>query len=127
MSASGSFLDHREGMEALKDFIEMLRIALPEAMPGVKPSRTPGFSWRGYRIDEYESLARGQFFCFIRYGTPRKLLFLEEYHDTQYHFPFQLNLDLQSCGFFQADAPGQEAMLVDFIKHGFLIKPRLAD
>lgn len=77
----------------------MLYSAMLEAMDGVLISRNGAYVWRGYRIDKYQDLASGQYYCQIYSGDPdsftrhdgsinafscKDLIFQEAYKDPRH-------------------------------------------
>lgn len=87
------------GMRAVNNFYAMLYSAMLEAMGGALVSRNGAYVWRGYRIDKYQDLAPGQYYCQIYPGDPdrfirddgsinafscKDLVFQEAYKDSQH-------------------------------------------
>jgi hypothetical protein len=88
------------GMEAINNFYSMLYDAMLEGMPGEKRILPNGaYGWRGYQIDQYQNLARGQYYCQVYPGNPdqflrgngtinsftcRELVFQEAYEDSKH-------------------------------------------
>lgn len=96
-----------QGMEAVNNFYAMLYSAMLEGMEGVLLSKSGAYVWRGFRIDKYQELAYGRYYCLVYPGDPdifqlkvgsgkniscnaftcRELVFEESYNDP-HHKPF---------------------------------------
>jgi hypothetical protein len=107
-------MQYKEGIESLNSFIKILEESLKEALPGVKLSKESAFAWRGYQIEKYPGLKDSQYYCQIYLGTPEILAFFE-YYDMS-HYPFQVEFNLLTNGFFNISDTSQKELLVGFIK-----------
>jgi hypothetical protein len=106
---------YMEGIQSLKNFSEMLRQALNEAMPGVKLERESAYHWRGYQIIKYPGLTDSQYYCQVYMGTTNSLKFFEYYEMS--HKPFQAEIDLLAHGFFELETYAEQLqLLVRFIR-----------
>jgi hypothetical protein len=119
------------GMEAINNFYCMLYAAMLKSMPEAIISASGAYVWRGYRIDKYQDLTSGHYYCQIYPQDTKKLLFQEGYLDPtrqvsqfekdyqiqqgQYYYPFSESLDLVHSRFFDFDKNDQFMLLEKFI------------
>ena len=120
--------------KAFNNFFSMLHLAMLESMPGVDISGSGAWVWRGYRIDSYQKLAKGLFYCQIYTEKPNILIFQEVYRypqyrpieprdkeyeikDGDYYHPFRLTLDLYKSRFFTFTEREQYEVLRNFISY----------
>ena len=104
-------------MGAVDDFFEMLCSMLRAAMPGAELSTSGCMWWRGYKINQYKSLARERYYFQIYTDAPDVLVFEEAYKGPghkpknsrnldfriirgRYFYPFVLKLNLIETQFF---------------------------
>lgn len=121
-------------MNAINQFYSMLYTAMRESMPGAQISASGAYVWRGYRIDSFQELAFGQYYCLTYPNNPQTLLFQEGYLDPShraneferqheikqgsYYYPFSEALDLIHTRFFDLNRDEQFASLQNFVARG---------
>jgi hypothetical protein len=54
--------EYIQGIQSINDFFEMLYAAMQSVMPNALLSKSGAWVWRGYRINEYDDLAYGQYY-----------------------------------------------------------------
>ena len=104
------------GMIGFNDLFEMLFDSLLRSCRGITLSNMACFGWRGFRIDQYQDLARNQFTFQIETTHPKILTLKEAYHDVRYHYPWDEHpqFDLELNGFFEKTKKEQRELLVEF-------------
>ena len=105
------------GMREFCAFHDLLYACLQDSLSEATFSTSGAYSWRGYRVDEYKTLARGQYYFLTYPGDPKHLLLEEAYWDSKkkYCRPFALRLNLQESCFFLLDQAEQQAFLSEFV------------
>jgi hypothetical protein len=105
------------GMREFHAFHELLYACLRKSLPEATLSKSGAYRWRGYRIDAYETLARGHYYFLTYPDDPKHLLLEEAYFDSRsvYHRPFVLRLNLQDARLFLLDLAEQRSFLSEFI------------
>ena len=123
-----------KGMQSVENFFVMLGAAMRTAMPGVEISTTGCMWWRGYKINSFKTLAKGQYFCQIYTGNTNTLIFEEDYYDPsqkpkhqkdldfrvvrgRYYYPFVLDLNLYQTHFFHHSMDEQLHILNNFVTY----------
>jgi len=129
MSNTATYL---HGMKDINSFYSMLYAAMRDAMPGAQISQSGAYVWRGYRIDAFQKLARGQYYCQIYTDKPDILILQESYVDEShraqkdekklgikaghYYYPFAEKIDLRRTRFFEFNADEQLGILKSFVQ-----------
>lgn len=119
------------GMNDVNNFYGMLYAAMRASMPGAQISQSGAYVWRGYRIDAFQTLAHGQYYCQIYPDRPGILMLQEGYLDAkhrgeekekklgikagQYYYPFTETIDLRRTRFFEFNQEEQLGFLGSFI------------
>lgn len=110
-------ISHEQYCKGIASFVaysELLGQVLRETLPGVKIKSISAYHWRGYQIIKCPGLADYQYFCLFYFSNPKVLLF-KEYFEME-NYPFQIEIDLQTHGFFMSTYEQQKQILTDFIK-----------
>lgn len=105
--------EYIDGIPALLNLINMVEVAIEEAIPGVKIKRTGGWNWRGFYV--------GEIFCGVRYDLPLVLVFE---NNGGWHTTYKRDLDLETKLFFAMKKDQQFDMLIEFIKESYKDMPK---
>ena len=106
--------EYIEGVPALINLTNMMEVALIEALPKARPSKTAGWDWRGFYVDN-------AFFYGVRYRQSLTLVF-ENNKGT--NPTYKRHLDLQAMHFFSLTKDEQFERLVEFVRHAYMDAPQ---
>ncbi len=99
--------EYIQGMPAMVNLVNMLGIAIAEALPEEKTRRTAGWNWIGYYLGEGTDVWVG-----IRYKEPLKIVFENNNGNNP---TLQQELILMDAHFFSLTAGEQLECLIDFV------------
>lgn len=101
--------EYINGVPSLVALINLLEVAILEALPDVKLKKTGGWEWLGFRLDD-------TYYCGIRYKEPLIVVFEDNLGaDPSYKH----DLDLENDHFFSLNQAEQLECLVEFVKQSF--------
>ena len=101
--------EYINGVPSLVALINLLEVAILEALPDVKLKKTGGWEWLGFRLDN-------TYYCGMRYKEPLIVVFENKIGiDPTYKH----DLDLESDYFFSLNQAEQLERLVEFVKQSF--------
>ncbi len=108
--------EYIKGVPALVALTDMLEQAIGEVMPGIKYTRTAGWSWRGFYLS-------GEYWTGVRYERPLLLVF--ENDRASPPFTYKRDLDLGEVHFFSLSRGEQFECLVDYLRRAAAGAPKL--
>jgi len=109
--------EYMAGVPSMMNLTEMLETAITEASPGTPCTRTSGWTWRGFRL-------QNGLWCGMRYHL-RLLLVME---NNGGNTPtFKRDLDLEKARFFALTKDEQFELLVGFVRQAYAEAPNAGE
>lgn len=103
--------EYGNGVKSLIDLTAMLEAALSEVFPNSKTSKTAGWSWRGFYLDDFQQDKR--YFIGLRYDDSMTISFEDNLSTST---SFRKDLHLEERHFFSLKSGEQFECLLEYLR-----------